>query len=111
MSSYERHYEALKYAMETIAESPVAGYVKELYLYGSFSRGDYKWNSDVDLLLTLDEQVAKKCRREIHMLKSQVTRDVPGAVEVDLKIVFGDDWKENNMTYYQNIRKEGKKLW
>ena len=45
------------------------------------------------------------------MLKSQVTRDVPGAVEVDLKIVFGDDWKENNMTYYQNIRKEGKKLW
>lgn len=106
----QRHYDALIYAMQKIADSPLSEYVRELYLYGSCSRGDHNWGSDVDLLLSLDED-SSHMRREIRLLKSDVTSDDPRAACVDLKVVFGDAWKENKMTYYQNIKKEGVRLW
>lgn len=109
--NYERHLSALKYAMEKIAESPVSGYVKELYLYGSFARGTYSWGSDIDLLLSLDEECRQSHRRDVLLLKSSVSQDDINAVETDLKIVFGDEWKNSSMCYYQNVRKEGKKIW
>ena len=110
MTNYQRHHDALEYAMKKIADSPLAGYVRELYLYGSCSRGDYKWSSDIDLLLSLDEE-SSSMRREIRLLKSDVSSDDPRAAEVDLKIVFGDGWKDNEMTYYQKVKKEGVRLW
>lgn len=108
---YARHMEALKNAMDVIAESPLAGYVRELYLYGSFSRGDYSWGSDIDLLLSLEDECRYRFRRDILLLKGNVSKTDADAVDVDLKIVFGDDWKKSDMLYYQNIRREGKKLW
>lgn len=105
-----RHLRALRYAMNKIASSRLAPYVEELYLYGSYARGDYNWNSDIDLLLTLDENTPD-LKREIIKLKSEVTEDTLSAVDVDIKIVFGEAWKNDSMLYFKNIRKEGKKLW
>lgn len=110
MTNYQRHYDALAYAMKKIANSPLAVYVRELYLYGSCSRGDYEWNSDVDLLLSLDEE-SSNMRRDIRILRSEVSNDDLHAAEVDLKIVFGDGWKDNEMTFYQKVKKEGVRLW
>lgn len=105
-----RHKLALRYAMEKISESEAAPYVRELYLYGSYARGTHRWDSDVDLLLSLDAD-APDLKKEIIRLKGEVSKDNPDSVLIDLKVVYGDGWKENPMLYYQNIRKEGKKLW
>ena len=59
-----RHKQALRYAMEKISRSPLAPYVNELYLYGSYARGTQTWESDVDLLLTLDGN-APNLKKEI----------------------------------------------
>ncbi|MFR3139016.1 MAG: nucleotidyltransferase family protein [Lacrimispora saccharolytica] len=105
-----RHKQALRYAMEKISCSPLAPYVNELYLYGSYARGTQTWESDVDLLLTLDAN-APNLKKEIIKLKAEVSQDGIDDVQVDLKVLYGDDWKTSQMLYYQNIRREGKKLW
>lgn len=105
-----RHKKALRYAMVKISQSKLAPYIHELYLYGSYARGTQKWESDVDLLLTLEEN-APDLKKEIIRLKSEVSRDDLDAVMVDLKVLYGDSWKTSSILYYQNIRKEGKKLW
>lgn len=105
-----RHFAALKYAMEKICDSEVSGYVDELYLYGSYSRGTHRWDSDIDLLLVLDER-ARILKAEVLKLKSEVTMDDLYAVKVDIKVVFGGEWKKSPMLFFTTIKEESKKLW
>lgn len=107
----ERHEKALAYAVKVIQNSPLAEYVMELYLYGSYARGDYKYSSDIDLFLVLEEE-ARGHHSEIMELKSEVTdaEDFEG-VDVDLKVAFGDAWKKSNQFYHKNIRRDGKNIW
>lgn len=106
----DRHMEALQYAMNVISQSAIAPYVEELYLYGSCAKGTQGWNSDVDLLLVLSTDAAY-LKREVIQLKGQVSKDDIYAVDVDLKVAYGQDWKKNTMLYYKNIAREGRKLW
>lgn len=52
-----------------------------------------------------------KPEKEIIKLKAEVSQDGIDDVQVDLKVLYGDAWKTSQMLYYQNIRREGKKLW
>lgn len=107
----ESHFKkALRYAMEKIRQSELAPYVNELYLYGSYARGTQNWDSDVDLLLSLDED-APNLKRAIIKLKSEISQDGVDDVQVDLHVLYGDTWKTNKMLYYQNVQIEGRKLW
>lgn len=113
MINNERHNRALKIAEKRIKNSKVMEYVKELYLYGSLARGDVRWGSDIDLLLVLDNKgkEIRELKKEIIYLKGNLTEDDLDAPEVDLKVVFGDEWKKSSQLYYKNVRKEGIKLW
>ena len=50
-------------------------------------------------------------KREIIYLKGSITEEDIDAPEIDLKVVFGDDWKKSSQTYYRNILQEGKQIW
>lgn len=108
----ERHQAALEYALKQIKNSPLRPYVQATFLYGSCSRGEEKYGSDVDLLLVLNENFDRKLlRKEMRMLQANVSTDNLEDPEVDMKIVIGNQWEKSRMLYYQNIRKEGKKVW
>ena len=79
-------------------------------IYSSYW-GNYKWDSDIDLLLSLDAECKEKHHKDIVLLKGELAMDDVDAVEVDLKVVFDDEWKNNKMLYYQTVQREGKKLW
>lgn len=103
-----RHRRALYYAVHQIKTSKLASYIQDLYLYGSYARGDYRWDSDIDLFLVLMEGAPVPClKKEIIRLKGAVSQDGVFDVDVDLTVVFGDSWKRNSMPYYQNILREG----
>ena len=45
----------------------------------------------------------REIKREIIYLKGSITEEDIDAPEIDLKVVFGDDWKKSSQTYYRNI--------
>lgn len=108
----ERHQAALEYALKQIKNSPLRPYVQATFLYGSCSRGEEKYGSDVDLLLVLNENFDRKLlRREMRILQGSVSTDNLEDPEVDMKIVIGNHWEKSRMLYYQNIKREGKNVW
>lgn len=108
----KRSEDSIKYAMSKILASPVAPYVKHLFLYGSCVRKEQKYASDVDLFMVLDNAFdIQKNKADVIFLKGEVTPTDDDLPEVDLKVVIGDSWKDNQMLYYQNIKKEGVDLW
>ena len=94
----ERSEKAIEYARRQIEKSPVAPYVSKLYLYGSC----------VELKPTFD---INRLRDEIILLKSRVNPGQLDMPEVDLKVVIGDEWKDEHTLYFENIKKEGRDIW
>ena len=107
-----RSKKSMKYAVDIIKKSPIAPYVKALYLYGSCARNEQTYGSDVDLFLELQPDFdIKKYKDEVILLKGEVSPVSMDMAEVDLKVVVGDSWKRNQMLYYQNILREGVDIW
>lgn len=108
----DRSNKSIAYALEKIRESDISIYVKKIYLYGSCARKEQKFNSDVDLFMELSDNFdIEKYRNTIIILKGSVSPLDSALPEVDLKVVIGNSWMNNDMLYYQNIRKEGINLW
>lgn len=110
---YIQHRNVLDYALNKIKNSPLKGYINGLYLYGSCARKEENPDSDVDLFMELSEDIVnlKNYKQEIVLLKGIIMTDDVMDPEVDLKIVIGDEWKNNRMLYYQNVQKEGINIW
>lgn len=111
-TSETRHNKTLSYALQTIKQSPVSPYVSRLLVYGSFARKQHKWDSDVDLFLELSEDIPfNEFRDELIRLKSRVSPPDLTLPEADLKIVVGNRWRQSEMLYYQNVKKDGINIW
>ena len=107
-----RSKKSMKYAVDIIKKSPIAPYVKALYLYGSCARNEQTYGSDVDLFLELQPDFdIKKYKDEVILLKGEVSPVSMDMAEVDLKVGGGDSRKRNQMLYYQNILREGVDIW
>lgn len=108
----KRHQDALDYALKQIHTSILAPYVEDIILFGSCAKGTATEDSDVDLFLQLCSNFPqeREYRTAIRLLKSHVTTNDINDPETDLKIVFGNEWKNNPMLFYENVRKEGVSL-
>ncbi len=59
--------------------------VRKIGLFGSCAKGNFRWNSDVDLLITLDKKTFKNYMGALFLLKSLLRRKVDLVLEEDLK--------------------------
>lgn len=102
--------------MQDIIEQYVAN-VKDIYgshlrqviLYGSYARGDFNTESDVDIMILLDltEQDIKGYRHQL----SDMTFDFNMGHDMDIKpiaknVEHFERWIEN-YPFYTNVKKEG----
>jgi len=89
------------------------GKIERIILYGSYARGDFDLESDVDImvLLNCNQEEIKEKRKEISRIASRV--GLRNDIMVSLLARNYDDY-ENKMKYqlfYQNIEKEGMKIY
>ena len=98
-----------------------AGELKRIYkdkldkviLYGSYARGDYTEESDVDIMILLRiSDMEIKCYQE---LLSELTYDFNTTFEIDIKPIAKskaefNKWV-NSYPFYSNIQKEGVELY
>ena len=88
-------------------------HVKQIILYGSYARGDYTADSDIDIMILLDisDMAIKSYRHQL----SDMTYDFNLDYDLDIKPIAKSEehferWIEN-YPFYANIQKEGVALY
>jgi predicted nucleotidyltransferase len=87
----------------------VFGDVKEAYLYGSYARGDYHEESDVDILLTVEQpqSVISGHRSDIAELSSDLSLEHDITVSISVKPAEQFERLIDVLPFYQNVVREG----
>lgn len=83
--------------------------VKDAFLYGSFARGDYHSESDVDILLTVDipaEEIPKH-RNSLALITSELSLKHDVTVSVTVKSYEQFSKFSTVQPFYMNVLKEG----
>jgi predicted nucleotidyltransferase len=102
-----------KYKILRLIKSSVrASYPKAiLILYGSYARGDYKDNSDIDLLVLLDkDKVSRIDEKRIKYPLYEIEFDM-GTIISPL-VISRKEWetKHRITPFFENVSREGKIL-
>lgn len=89
------------------------GKIDRIILYGSYARGDFNLESDIDIMILLncDQKEIADNRKAISRIASRV--GLRNDIMVSLLARTSDDY-ETNMPYqpfYQNIEREGVKVY
>ncbi|HCT92563.1 MAG TPA: DNA polymerase subunit beta [Lachnospiraceae bacterium] len=81
--------------------------IKKIILYGSYARGDFNKNSDIDIMILVDQKNFKKCEDQIFDLtydfNQEHNTDIMPIVQ---NIGHFNYWKKAYM-FYRNITQEG----
>ena len=99
--------------LDHLKNSPLKPRVQEVYLYGSYARGDYDLDSDIDLCVILDRLNLK----DRHLISSLVERAMAATGYEELLSVreeAADSWARRSQQQYplvQSILREGIPLW
>ena len=83
--------------------------INKIILYGSYARGDFDSESDIDILILLDcdEQELRNYRRRMTVLASRLSLE--NDIEVSLLLKTRNSFEEriSSLPFYQKIKKEG----
>ena len=82
------------------------GQFKKAYLFGSYARGDFDSDSDVDVLIVLSD--FKKYGQELRRT-SELIGNLSLNYETTVSVVFSreQEWKTDKLPLLLNIRAEG----
>ena len=93
------------YACNKIFEKPVC----DAYLYGSYARGDFDEDSDVDLFLTADllPEELPAYRQAVSHIRGQLSLKYDVLISIKIIPVRQFQHYRNVLPYYRNILREG----
>lgn len=83
--------------------------LKDAYLYGSYARGDYHEESDIDILLAVNLDAARisRCRNSVAAITSDLSLKHDITISVTVKPLEQFQKYANVLPFYKNVMKEG----
>ncbi len=83
--------------------------LRDVYLYGSYARGDYTEDSDIDFLVTVNasSDEISKLRHLISKASSRLSLQYDITFSVTVKPLEQFNKYSSVLPYYQNVLKEG----
>lgn len=90
-------------------DKSILGEIKAAYLYGSYARGDYHGESDVDIMLVvpLPQEEIAKLRMDLAKVASRISLEQDVTVSVTVKPEEQFLRYQTVLPYYQNVLREG----
>ena len=84
-------------------------HLKKVILYGSYARGDYKKNSDVDIMILVDlsETEIKKFENRVYDVAFEIEMDTGVDISPVIKNKNQFEYWVDTLPYYKNVREEG----
>lgn len=81
--------------------------VRLAFLFGSYSRGDFDEESDVDILVVSDD--VRKTRKKLNELSWEIQMDY--GVAVSFLVIPWDRWSKKLTPLREIVEEEGKLIW
>ena len=83
--------------------------LKQVILYGSYARGDYTEDSDIDIMVltTLTDKEIEQIETEIYDLAFDYLMDYGVDISVEIKNEEQFNYWLGALPFYDNVRKEG----
>lgn len=84
-------------------------HLSKVIVYGSYARGDYRDNSDVDIMVLVDlpEAEIKKRENDVYDIAFDIEMDTGIDISPIIKNEAQYEYWEDVLPFYKNIRKEG----
>lgn len=99
--------------LELLDASPLKKRIREIYLYGSYARGDYRPDSDIDLFVVIDSPDLQ-VRKTISSLSEKAMAASDYQEILSIKEESSESWEKMRRERYplaQAILREGISLW
>lgn len=100
-----RFAEGLASALKNLLLCENGKCIEKIYAYGSFARGDYNYDSDIDLMLCCSDNLNFEMMREMRSSVNEL--NLP---EVDLKFVTRDA-QSFDYLFVDNFKRDGVLIW
>lgn len=97
---------AKELSMETMAICPK---LEKIILYGSYARGDNTSDSDVDVMIIIDdtEEAVREYRKKISLISSELSLKYDVLLSVLLRDKKSFEKRSQYVPFYQNVVNEG----
>ena len=84
-------------------------HLNKVIVYGSYARGDYKKNSDVDIMILVDlpEVEIKKIENRVYDVAFEIEMDTGVDISPVIKNKDQFEYWADTLPYYRNVREEG----
>lgn len=90
-------------------KSLFGSHLVQVILYGSYARGDYRDNSDVDVMILVDlpEDKIKKIENDVYDIAFEIEMDTGIDISPVIKSNAQYEYWADVLPYYRNVREEG----
>ena len=84
-------------------------HLNKVIVYGSYARGDYKKNSDVDIMILVDlsETEIKKFENRVYDVAFEIEMDTGVDISPVIKNKDQFEYWMDTLPYYKNVKEEG----
>ena len=84
-------------------------HLNKVIVYGSYARGDYKKNSDVDIMILVDlsETEIRKFENRVYDVAFEIEMDTGVDISPVIKNKNQFEYWVDTLPYYKNVREEG----
>lgn len=83
--------------------------LSKVIVYGSYARGDYRENSDVDvmILVKMSDEEIKKMENDVYDLAFDIEMNTGIDISPIIKSVAQYEYWVDTLPFYRNVREEG----